>query len=485
MAGTFLFLPKASAFDPGPQLTLTKSVEVAAGIYERYLTGKTVDGLPLRASLLEVDLTQPLVEIRPALAANTVTGAATVAEIARSYGAVGAINGGFFGAMGAGTLPVGNLMIDGRLLAGNDMLRCSLGFTDEKDLLYGHFAPTLKLKSACYPEPVTVTGINRSYQKQGVTLYTPEWGTATGTPGGVPERILRQGENGEVVVGTGTGNSPIPPDGYVVAFGAALTELAAPLTPGTTIVIEKNFGPLWDGVMHLITAGPLLVENGQPVCQSVMEGFTGTILGRNPRSALGVTAARKLLLVVVDGRQPGYSVGVTLEEMGYLMAALGATTAVGLDGGGSSQLWAQGKIINQLISGERKINNALLVLSQIPVWLDGTRLFFDVPPALVHGRTMVPLRRIFEALGAQVHWDQDSGQVLAYSGTREVKLTLGQPQAMVNGEPQVLDQPALIIQGRTMVPLRFVGEALGAVVDWNPVRKEVNIKTGVNLAKNS
>ncbi|QKS72347.1 copper amine oxidase N-terminal domain-containing protein [Paenalkalicoccus suaedae] len=86
---------------------------------------------------------------------------------------------------------------------------------------------------------------------------------------------------------------------------------------------------------------------------------------------------------------------------------------------------------------------------------------------LVGNRTLVPLRAIFEELGAVVDWNQAAKSVTAYKGSQRVFLTIGSRHTTVNGEHVVIDVPAQVSDGRTLVPLRFVSEALGADVQWN------------------
>jgi len=100
------------------------------------------------------------------------------------------------------------------------------------------------------------------------------------------------------------------------------------------------------------------------------------------------------------------------------------------------------------------------------VILDNQRLSFDVPPTIENGRTLVPLRAIFEALGADVEWDGQTRTVTAAKDNIQIKLQIGSTTAYKNDSPVQLDVPAKIINNRTLVPLRFVSEALGAKVDW-------------------
>lgn len=90
----------------------------------------------------------------------------------------------------------------------------------------------------------------------------------------------------------------------------------------------------------------------------------------------------------------------------------------------------------------------------------------DSLPFIQHDRTLVPLRAIFEHLGAQVHWDGQTQTVTARRGATQIRLTIDSAAAYVNGQPVTLEQPALLRENRTFVPLRFVSEAFGANVQW-------------------
>lgn len=107
-----------------------------------------------------------------------------------------------------------------------------------------------------------------------------------------------------------------------------------------------------------------------------------------------------------------------------------------------------------------------LAQSAIGVYIDGQPVSFDMPPMMTQGRVLVPLRGIFERLGATVDYDARTQHIVAIRGTQTVELTIGSRQARVNDTPTLLDVPALAINGRTMVPLRFISEALGATVQW-------------------
>ncbi len=111
------------------------------------------------------------------------------------------------------------------------------------------------------------------------------------------------------------------------------------------------------------------------------------------------------------------------------------------------------------------------------VFLDGQQIEFDVEPTIENGRTLVPLRAIFESLGANVVWEGNTSTVTATKGEINISLQIGNKVAYRNSQAVELDVPGKIIQGRTMVPLRFVGEALDCSVNWNGVAYRVEISS--------
>lgn len=113
----------------------------------------------------------------------------------------------------------------------------------------------------------------------------------------------------------------------------------------------------------------------------------------------------------------------------------------------------------------------------IQVYVDDALLSLDVAPVLQQNRTLVPLRGIFEALGAQVEWNGQEKSVSATKGDLAIWLQIGNTQAKKNGQNVQLDVPASLLNNRTMVPLRFVGEALGAEVNWDGATRTVRINS--------
>lgn len=163
---------------------------------------------------------------------------------------------------------------------------------------------------------------------------------------------------------------------------------------------------------------------------------------------------------------------------GTTAVAFGSDFAVALKRNG--ELWTSGSnAMSQLAGGLNKLDyNAFHQArageyplgepgyGEYRVLLDGERLDFDVPPVERSGRLLVPMRAIFEALGAQVGWDGVTSTATATKGGRTVAVTIGSTTAYVDGEPVELDAPAEKMDWRTLVPLRFVATALGARVDY-------------------
>lgn len=109
---------------------------------------------------------------------------------------------------------------------------------------------------------------------------------------------------------------------------------------------------------------------------------------------------------------------------------------------------------------------------------DNRQLVFpDQEPLIIDGRTLVPMRYIFETLGATVSWDAASRTATGSNGKHTVVLSIDSPTAFIDGKPTELDVPAQIVNDRTMVPLRVVAEGLGVEVQWHPEEQMVNIVT--------
>ena len=124
---------------------------------------------------------------------------------------------------------------------------------------------------------------------------------------------------------------------------------------------------------------------------------------------------------------------------------------------------------------------ALAALSQartIYVNVDGQNVRFDgTQPQMMGDHIMVPLRGIFEKMGANVDWNSQDQMVMANRGNTRVELRINNNEAYINGKAVPVQYPAQIVRGSTMVPIRFISESLGAYVDWDETRSTVNIST--------
>ena len=131
----------------------------------------------------------------------------------------------------------------------------------------------------------------------------------------------------------------------------------------------------------------------------------------------------------------------------------------------------------QILSGSGTEEDPYVVDGkQIAVYVNGTELTLDVPPMLENDRTLVPMRAIFEALGAEVSWYPESRAIVAVRGDTTVFMQVDDWYMSVNDEWIALDAPPRIVNDRTLIPLRAVAEALGAQVSWDEAEQLVTVE---------
>ena len=121
----------------------------------------------------------------------------------------------------------------------------------------------------------------------------------------------------------------------------------------------------------------------------------------------------------------------------------------------------------------------------INIIIDGTPQTYDQMPVIVNDRTMVPLRGIFEALGARVNWIDATKTIIGTKGDKTITLQIDNTLANVGGADITLDTAPQIISGRTMVPVRFISEALGAEVGWDGNTRTVTITSPKEETQNT
>ncbi|GEM_PF-338748 len=129
------------------------------------------------------------------------------------------------------------------------------------------------------------------------------------------------------------------------------------------------------------------------------------------------------------------------------------------------------------------ITVSALAASPVTVTIDGQQLSTDTPAQIVEGRTVVPMRAIFEALGADIEWNANDKTVTATKEDTVIEMTIGAPSFEKDGKSVALDTPAMVIDSRTMVPVRAVSESLGCQVDWDSYTKTVIINSSADKEK--
>jgi Phosphodiester glycosidase/FlgD Ig-like domain len=312
-----------------------------------------------------------LYALRPLLSNDTLLGRETVTSMQKRASAtanVAGVNGDFW-TWDEG-IPTGMLMQSGVLETPPHPKRSSLGITDDGSLLVERVT-MLGQWQGSGPRRA-LNGLNQRPDPQGISLFTPVWGAATPQASGTVEVVLQPfppaapatdlvGASALVKTGGGT---TIPRDGAVlVARGSAANRLAAEAAVGQQVVVKLVLRPAWGAVVDAIGGGPVIVRDGQPVFQALEDFTSSQIYPRDPRTGVGQLADGRLVFVAVDGRQPGYSIGVTNFELAQILVRLGAVTGTALDSGGSTTMAFNAKLLNQPSDpgGVRPVGDALTV----------------------------------------------------------------------------------------------------------------------------
>ncbi len=121
------------------------------------------------------------------------------------------------------------------------------------------------------------------------------------------------------------------------------------------------------------------------------------------------------------------------------------------------------------------VNITIFASDTISVTLDGNYIEFDVHPQIINGRTMVPIRAIFEKMGAVVEWDGNTSSAICTKGDTVVKMTVNSTSMYINSQLKTMDVAPVVIDGRTLAPARYVAEAFGADVQWSQKNNTVVI----------
>jgi len=347
---------------------------------------------PVKINLLRLDLTKVRLDVHHAF--ERAIGVEPTSAIAIRNRAVAAINAGFFRldkSEFAGDA-AGILQIDGELLSESHDNRVAIGITNEASrtqIIFGHPKTTVLAGFGTDSEFV-FDGVNRERKGNEIVLFTPGFQRTTGTDSSGTEIVLTECRMREKVrwcknamAAENGGNSVIPPSGLVISIGkdaidksngalafAKRTDYSPPSGLESTFRIVRNTKladssrPLAENYEDVTNGVPQLIKNGKIDITWEREKASKSFAEmRHPRTAVAKLKDGKFLMITVDGRQPGVSVGMNLQELAEYLLSIGATDAMNLDGGGSTTMFLDGKVVNTPSDkeGERKVGDAIVV----------------------------------------------------------------------------------------------------------------------------
>ena len=323
-------------------------VDVDRGVKHIKLT-HYYQGSPIRINVIEVNQNlNPDLQLTPAIASGTLNNKSTISTIAKRNNSIVAINGTFF--KPSTGVPLGTLMINKKMYTGPIYNRVAMGIFD-----HGYDMARIQLNAnlKSWNKSIKVDNINQPRTlSTHVIVYTPEWGKVAPAIPKYGKEIAIQDEK---IIETSTSPLAIPENGYVVVGPAQQLDKMA---EEKDIKLEILTTPEWDNVNHIISGGPYLVKKNE-VFIDTEEQKLGAIGGRNPRTAVGYTADNNIIIVTVDGRESS-SIGMTLSELAVFMKSIGCYNAMNLDGGGSTVLYVNGKVVNHpQVTGGIALSNAL------------------------------------------------------------------------------------------------------------------------------
>jgi len=351
------------------------------------------DGIPsMVVNVVRVDPKTPGLRIEAVLGQDRVfgldptKGRETVSSIANRLHAAAVINGDYFWLNGD---PLGLMIANGELVSEPRPHRVAFGITSDGKFLFDQldFDASITLRNG---KSFPIKGIDRERGKNELIAYTPKFFSSTCTITGGSEVVIDCG--GKPV------RVDVPITGQVMEVRPALCDTAIQegclvlsgsgpaakfieenLTPDMKVTLRFNLKPLqsagWNRVQQAVSGGPWLVRDGKIFVDGKEEGFQNDVLiGTNPRTALGVTADNKLVLVTVDGRQ-NISGGVSLLDLAGMMKSEGCVEAMNLDGGVSTTLATYSGVLNSPADGEeRPIADGLAVISDAYAPVSGGRI---------------------------------------------------------------------------------------------------------------
>ena len=280
-------------------------------------------------------------------------GTQTTSEISKSNEAIAAINGSFFKSNGN---PIGLIIKDYKLLSVPVFARSCFGISREGKALISrpHFQGEVVTEKGI----IKMEGLNQSTPSDANILFTHEFGLK---PADIRNSYYLVFQDNSLL--KVSESAPlIPRNGTVLRVDRDRFPWVAKLSALSRVILSYGLSAPWNSMKLAIGGGPKLLHDGL-LAIDYKEQFSKAIIEqRAPRTAIGIDDVGNLILVVVDGRQT-LSKGLTMLELADLMHSIGARQAMNLDGGGSSTLFLDGKVVNKPSDGhERKVSNAILFM---------------------------------------------------------------------------------------------------------------------------
>ena len=311
---------------------------------------------PVRAWALVVSHEAKDLSLGALIADETIWKRRPLDQIARAAGAYAAINGGYFTWQGPA---VGLVYTKGRIVAWHYGNRAAIAQDKAGKFHIGAYQATGQVVIG--DKTLRANGVNSSQVfPGGVTILTPEWGDKTPKVEGGVVFTAREGKL--VALTKEPAELDLPHEGWAVLMLAEVAKTLPELKPGMKVEITTGISPAIKDVVWALGAGPRLLTEGKSVAAEDREGFGEAFhMNLHPRTAFGLTAKGDQVLIVVDGRQPCWSIGINLPNLAKLMKEdLDCLEAVNLDGGGSSALYLDGKLVNRPSDGAcRAVSNGI------------------------------------------------------------------------------------------------------------------------------
>ncbi len=326
---------------------------------------------PWFINMLRIDLTKARLLMVHAL--DEAVGLETVSSMAARHGALAAVNSGYFRTMGTYRGDsIGVDVLNGKILSEPYNVRAAIGLVEtprQQKLIFGH----LKFDARIVISPKVqhlIDGFNRPRGHNELIVFTPEFHRTTLTnPDGLELLVRRRRivERRDL-----RGSSTIPADGFVISIAGSARQWALQnLRIGNRVQlkfdlspVETESGDLWLHAKNMVGGGPQLIKNGRVEITNAAEKILPSFVSDgHPRTAIAKLKSGQILLVTVDGRQPGESIGMSLTMLADLLLEFGAVEAVNFDGGGSTTMVIKNKLVNKPsdATGERAVSDAILV----------------------------------------------------------------------------------------------------------------------------